>query len=322
MLALSFLSFLSTVIINQLVPPENVFVRSLAAVNYSVIIVIFTKFAFYTSRKSNFKIMLVIVIILRAIHFTEMNLLGFVTPSYVPIPAEDLGWYYFHVLMIASQLTVALSWLSYSAFKAYTASTRERVEPWVRNRYLIVGFSNFFYIFLSFSFFLIPTDGLAYAGPNALLADAVILPVLFTYVVLSTLTWVMPDWFKKILNAGQALTTLGKDSELFHEVSPSIADRVITKPELMKVLDYLGNKLAIMIKKSPGAAKGLLFISIEKELGEFGLYVIKLENLLRVVNNSLKQIMKEMHIDDADKIAADLNDEILKNQSVIFMMSV
>jgi hypothetical protein len=321
-LSLGFLSFLSTIIINELVPPSNVLARSIAAANYAILIILFTKHAFYKGRKSPFKIVLLVTVVIRILHFIEMNLLGHVAPSNVPIPVEKLGEYYFHLIMLSSQLVISFGWLSIAAFRAFLASKNETVEPWVRSRYAIVGISNALYAILSFAFFLVPTDGLTFASPDAIAANIIIPPIVVSYGALSLLSWVMPGWFRQILNAGQPLTKYSENREMFTNVPTEIQDRVITMPELMKVIDYLGDKLATMIRKAPSAAKGLWLMAIDKELGEFGLYTIRLPNLLKVTNNSLKTFLKDMGIDGAEAIVAKLAGEIIKNQSVFLMMAV
>jgi len=320
-LSLGLLSFLSTLLTNGLLPTNDYFWRAFAAANYSVLIVLFTKFAFYKGKKSPFKAIFVATLSIRIVHFIEMNVLHYVCPSFVPISADRLGGYYFHLVMLTSQLVIAFGWLSFAAFKEYVASKSETVEPWVRHRYVIVGLSNAFYGIMSFAYFLIPTDGLAFASPNALAANIVIPPLIVGYGILSFLAWVMPGWFKRLLNEGKPVAKLTESHEIFSEIAGDIKDRVIPTPELVKVIDYLGGKLAAMIKRPAGAAKGLFLMAIDKELGEFGLYTISLNNLLKVTKNSLKEVMKGIGIENAESIVAELADEIVKNQSMFLMIA-
>jgi hypothetical protein len=322
LLSLALLSFFSTLLTNGFLPPDDYFWRALAAANYSVLIVLFTKHAFYKNKKSPFNFVFVATLSIRIVHFIEMNLLHYVSPSYVPISAARLGGYYFHLVMLTSQLVIAFGWLSVAAFKEYAAFRSEAVEPWVRNRYVIIGISHALYAAMSFAYFIIPTDGLAFGSPDALAANIVIPPLVASYGVLSFLAWTMPGWFKRLLNAGKPVAKMTESHEIFSDVSIEIKDRVIPTPELMKVIDFLGGKLATMLKKNPGAAKGLFLMAIDKELGKFGLYTISLNNLLKVTNNSLKVILKGVGIDNADAIVAELANEIVKNQSVFLMMAV
>ncbi len=320
-LSLGLLSFFSTLLTNVFSPPDDYFWRALAAANYSVLIVLFTKYAFYKDKKSPFKVVFVATLSIRIVHCIEMNVLHYVSPSYLPISADRLGGYYFHLVLLTSQLVSAFGWLSWAAFKEYAASKSEAVEPWVRNRYAAIGVSHAMYAIMSFAYFLIPTDGLAFGSPDALAANVVIPPLIVGYGVLSLLAWTMPGWFKRLLNAGKPVANLTESHEIFSDITSEIKDRVIPTPELVKVIDYLGNKLAAMIKKPPGAAKGLFLMAIDKQLGEFGLYTIHLNNLLKVTSNFLKEIIKGLGIEDADAIVAELADEIVKNQSVFLMMA-
>lgn len=321
-LAIAYISFLIPVLLEALLPPEDILVESIAALNFPIFIILFTKFAFYEKQKSKFKYIITIAIILRGIHFTEINIFGFVSPPLVPVPPDRLWAYYFHVSLVAIQISIALAWLAFAAIKAYNDSRNEKVEIWVKKRYLFVGISNLLYAVISFSYFFFPTDGLAYASPNALVADAVVVPLHLVYVILNMFAWLMPNWFKRYLNGGHALIEFDKDAEMLRDLSPSISEQVLTTPELMKAIDYLGAKLAKLINQSPDAAKGLFLVAIEKEFGEFGLHVLKIDNLLRVVNNSLKQMLLDLHVEEPDKIVVSLSDEIFKNQSLFLMIAL
>ncbi|HME55038.1 MAG TPA: hypothetical protein VKM55_22725 [Candidatus Lokiarchaeia archaeon] len=77
-----------------------------------------------------------------------------------------------------------------------------------------------------------------------------------------------------------------------------------------------------MIQKSPSAAKGLIFLSIEKEFGEFGLYRSNVSNLIQIVKNSLKNMLVDLGVKDVDSIVIRLVEEIVNNQSLLFMITI
>ncbi len=322
LLSLALLSFLVTTIAVELLTSENILARSLVVANYSIIIVLFTKYAFYKNKKSPFKLVLILSLAIRVVNIIEMNIFRYVVPSPIAILPEQLPTYYFHMTVLAIQLAIAFGWLSLAAFREYAAVKTEAVDPWVRKRYLVIGISHTFFAILSIVYYLIPTDGLGYASPDAIAANLFIPPFVVSYAVFSLLAWVMPDWFKRVLNAGKPVTSTSDIPEVFKDVPKEIKDRVIVAPELMKVIDFLGDKLSAMIKKPPGAAKGLFLMAIDRELGEVGLYAISLSNLLKVTNNSLKEILKAMGIENTDAVIAELASDIIKNQSVLLMMAV
>ncbi|HME56360.1 MAG TPA: hypothetical protein VKM55_29445 [Candidatus Lokiarchaeia archaeon] len=322
MLVFAFITFLTTEIINGFVAPGNNLVRSLTSVLYPIFIIIYTKMFFYVGKKSKFKMVLVIVVTLRVIEFIETNISGYAVPTYQSVPPDRYGLYYFHVIVVVAQLCVSFSWLSWASFKAYSQSKQEKVELWVRKRYLLIGVSNALYVFGAFAFFIEPIDGLAYASPNGLASDIVIPTLVMGYFILSTLAFVVPSWFKHLLNSRQVLKKVGKDDELFQDISPAIVDQAMNSSQVLHAIDYLGGKLAVMIDKKPDAAKGFIMMAIEKETGELGLSVLRLDNLLRVVNNSLKQMMIDFHIDGYDYIVTKLSDEIVKNQSLFLMIAL
>ncbi len=320
--SLAMLSLLFSILVNALVQVDNRLVQSLFALNTPILIVLFTKLAFYKNKKSSFKIVFSITFSIKIVHFIEMIAFGYMVPSTVPIPGSQLGTYYFHALIVTSLIAIAFSWLAIAAYKSYKALRTEHVDAWVRNRLAAISISNAWIALSSLAYLLYPTDGLAQASPDALAANLINIPSVIAWAILNVLVWIMPDWLKRLLNAGQPILTSSENRNLFSDVPSEIKDRVITTPALVKVIDYLGDKLAVMIKKNTGAAKGLFLMAIDKELGEFGLYNTSLSNLLKVTNNSLKNLLKDMGIDSADTIVAKLADEIVKNQSVFLMMAV
>lgn len=321
-LSAAMLSFFSTILVNIVFPPDMIFPRSVAAANYAIFLVLFTKHAFYKDKKSIFKIVSTTVVILRAVHFTEMNLLGFAAPSYIPITPSQLGWYYFHLVVLTSQLAIAFSWLGFAALNEHVAMKAETVEPWVRNRYLVIGTAYALFAIASLAYFIVPTDGLALGSPDAFLANVIIVPTVVAHSALSLLAWTMPGWFKRLLNAGKPSRAAPERQEIFEAVSKDVQDRAITTPELMNVIDYIGGKLASKLNKSPGAVKGLFLMAIDKELGELGLYTVNLSKLILVTNNSLKNLLMDIGIDGAEAIVADLARDLVKNQSLLLMMSI
>lgn len=319
-LALVFGDYIATVGLNETLPPELLLIRDFIVIDYPIFIIIFTKLAFYLNRKSWFTAALGADIFLRVVHFYLTTTYRFTIPTYVPIPNDLLGVYYFQALIVSLQLVVAFTFLSFASFQAYHEVNHGSVDPWVRKRYLFIGASNLIFIAASFVSFLFPTDGLSYASPHALVADIVYPPIILSYTVILYLTWVMPSWFKTVLN-GREATRPDFRIELPPEVPQELATQAVTMPVAMRGINFLGEKLGPMMSITPAAAKGLLFVAIEHELGLLGIYDFTYEKLTRVVGHSLRQILVDMGIDNADGIVDEISTEILKNQSLFLMMA-
>ena len=115
-LAFTFLAFIIANIVNIVINQSYVLFRSLIAVWYPILLIIFTKLSFYIGKKSKFKFVISVAISLHVIQVIEMNLFGFSVPSFQLIHSDSLWIYYFHVMLVVSQLCVSFSWLFWASF--------------------------------------------------------------------------------------------------------------------------------------------------------------------------------------------------------------
>lgn len=88
----------------------------------------------------------------------------------------------------------------------------------------------------------------------------------------------------------------------------------------MEIIRYLGDILAKCIGISPTAARGLLKLSIKDELGPFTDFEqINYGDLLKVINQSLKNRLIKLNFEDFKNIVQLLLNELTNNQSLITM---
>ncbi len=73
-----------------------------------------------------------------------------------------------------------------------------------------------------------------------------------------------------------------------------------------------------MIDKSPSAAKGLLLVSI----GEENLGTINSFSLNQAITTTLKSKLETLNLTNANEITDNLSREIVKNQSLFFIISI
>jgi hypothetical protein len=88
------------------------------------------------------------------------------------------------------------------------------------------------------------------------------------------------------------------------------------------LVSYLGDYLAKLIGKSPSAVKGLILLSIQSELGEGVIYVMKLKQISTVINGALKRRLESMGIDKVGEIVNNLSSKMIEDQSLLMMLAI
>jgi predicted DNA-binding antitoxin AbrB/MazE fold protein len=91
----------------------------------------------------------------------------------------------------------------------------------------------------------------------------------------------------------------------------------------MEIIRILGDKIAEKVNISPPAARGLLRLAIKDQLGPFKpLNQIDLKDFKLVIENSLKQRLKNLEISNNDKVIESIIEELKKLQSLITMENI
>ena len=132
--------------------------------------------------------------------------------------------------------------------------------------------------------------------------------------IASFIAWFMPNRIKQstlIEKQGVANATFGET-----------VTQKLGKAAVMAVIDYLGDKLAILIDKSPDAAKGLLLLSIDEAEKATNTASADFKTLHDAVVVNLKNRLEQIGISDVKQIVNELADYLVKNQSLFVMLSL
>ncbi|MBN2151445.1 MAG: hypothetical protein JW839_08370 [Candidatus Lokiarchaeota archaeon] len=87
---------------------------------------------------------------------------------------------------------------------------------------------------------------------------------------------------------------------------PRTATEPISKDLFVREVDFIGELLSKHIDKPPNACKGLFILCVAAELGDDAMYLMKADDLPRIINGSLKERLKVLKVGDVDKIIQDL----------------
>nr|MDO8113002.1 hypothetical protein [Candidatus Sigynarchaeota archaeon] len=278
-----------------------------------LVIVFFVRDTFFKNTKSFFKLIFLI-----AAAFTILT----ITVKIIRIIIGDPPFFYLlNQLLLLVVFAVSYAWFAHSSVKSFLRMRKNSsIEPWIRKRYrLLTGSSIATMCTTVPSLFMGGTEN--FYTINGFFVVLFIVSDLLVFSSLNYLCWIMPAWFKKRINEGILL----EDEARFVEFSVPATDRLkkaLTNRETMAIVDYLGNVLASLIKKSAPAAKGLLLMAIDTEFGDWDMQILDYSDLNKVISQSLKAKLEQLGFNDASTITSRLADELRNNQSLLVMMTV
>ncbi len=85
---------------------------------------------------------------------------------------------------------------------------------------------------------------------------------------------------------------------------------------------FIGNLLAPRIETSPGAAKGLLLLAVQKWQETSGKPAINFLEFRDVISTTLKSRLATVNVREPDTIVTELLAEVTRNQYMIIMMII
>jgi hypothetical protein len=168
-----------------------------------IFLLFFIKSTFYKESKMSFRIVLIITIILNIIDTTLRLLFSFKIPPTSPINPLEIPYYYLLVATVSIQLTISIFWLSYAELSMFKRIIKYNLEPWVKKRYLILGFSSAFFLLNGFILPLLPIEGAYEILPFTIIVAISI----FVFSIGNLIGWVMPKKLKKYLNRNYVKTS-------------------------------------------------------------------------------------------------------------------
>ncbi len=91
----------------------------------------------------------------------------------------------------------------------------------------------------------------------------------------------------------------------------------------LEIINFLGELLSKRIGISPPAARGLIKLAIKDQMGPFSpLESLSFINLKQVLENSLKDRLIKINVDNIPILIEELVEQLTKNQSLMVMDSI
>jgi hypothetical protein len=279
--------------------------------------------AFFAGRKSPFKVLIPIAL---AIAVT-LVCIGFVrdaTPQGT-IAYDQIRWMHtvFSALqfMLGGSCQMVISLLEFNKQRKYRS-----VLPHVIYRYLFFGLSGILMMAQAVSDVIWTYLDLT-SDAGYVIASLFNTLVSLGYSITLFLTWVMPSWFARYLDrhsmSSETIKAPGvQEIEGLSQDSRKNLDKILTSRETMAIIEYLGNFLARAIGRSPAAAKGLLLTALEAEKESMAAPFLSVMDFKRLITRSLLTRLNLLQVPDSANIVKQLEDRMVKDQSLLVMLAI
>ncbi len=168
----------------------------------NICLILFTKYTFYQDRKSSFKIILSLVVILKFLNFLLTLYIPFEIPMRMELTNEQIPYYYLYLSMISIIILLSELWLAYSSLNYYKSVKNISIEPWIKKRYLIIGICTLILSSEGIVWLFMPWTTEGYYNPQGLIVGFIVIIVFVTFSVGSVIGWMMPQKLRNYFNKG------------------------------------------------------------------------------------------------------------------------
>ncbi|MBN2152776.1 MAG: hypothetical protein JW839_15095 [Candidatus Lokiarchaeota archaeon] len=297
------------------------------------LVMLFTKYTYHQHQKTRFPILFGFAMCLRIIVGILVIVYNFDIPATRALGGIELAMYLVYLVCGASLILIGYGWLVYSAWSALKESKKsESVPDWFkfRNKWIAIAFT--LYLVGPVPWFLFPVDGsgigsIASGSPGAILSLFLVIPAYFSF-IFNAIAWITPRFIITRFG-GTAVTHTSTHQEILSEIStlgknldPALSEKILNHRGVMDLVNFLGDYLAKLIGKPSNAVKGLILISIQSQFSDDAIYIFRLNQIMEVINGTLKARLMALNIPDVDGIVTALSEKIVNEQSVLLMMAL
>ncbi len=286
--------------------------RILLSPPVAIFILPFVQATFYRKKSSKYKHLLAISIVL----FAYSSAARFEWQFFMQEQGPD-AFYYSYLVAILAIFVLCYGWFLAECTKTYRKiAASQGIEPWVKFRYILLGFSCAFAIATAVFPVLYPSHETFHEQAAVMKMVMAVSNLLFS--ITSMFAWFMPAHTKRYLNAR------GLGHGVMLAKSPTGApDNTISgklgSALVMSIIEHLGNRLAPRINKSPGAVKGLLLVSIEAAEKQHEVAGVDFTILHDAIVEEVKKRLEQLGIPNVPDIIAELTHDVVDVQSLLIV---
>jgi len=310
--------------------PGKYIIRGLLDFDDVLFIIVFTKITYHLGKKSHFMTFFLIVLAIRV--FVGVLVIGFQfdIPNTWKLAGSYLAIYEVYLACGSFMTWVGYGWLVWSAFSAIKQRSDQQFPSWFRFRNECIGIGYAFFLVFPLGWFLYQTNGTGYQETSLGTIVLLILAIpTFASLLFNAVAWITPrfilDRFDREHNMDRAALKREISEAVETEekaLDAAVSEKVLNQRGILDLIGYLGDYLATLIDKPPNAAKGLIFVSIVSQLGDPAAYVMRLKQILEVINGTLLARLNAMNVKNPDEIVKKMRDKIVDDQSMLIMMAI
>ncbi len=300
-------------------------VRAFVSLDYPVFLVWFVRHVYTRTPSSRRQstIVFIAILSLKAVHAIGVILFGVSIPAREPVSDALLVPFCLHAATSISMVSLSFAWYAVNSYKAYHESMLRRAPRWVIKRNRFVMLSAVMYVFVPLTWLLFPIDDAGFSSPLYFIPSTVALIAVILFIILTFLGWVAPEWFKRILDKDyMRQTELANRMDVHEQDDEGIwqAAQAYTSSEIIGIVDYIGQNVATVTKRSPAAMKGLLLLAINTQLHDEAVYHASFSEIERVVKGSFKDLLTQSGVEDPEAITSKVLDFLAKNKANLMMI--
>jgi hypothetical protein len=166
----------------------------------NICLVIFTKYTFFREKKSSFIFLLVSLIIVKIIDFVLKLYIPFSIPLSFVLEPVEIPFFYLYVTVSSLSILLSYPWLGLTALKYYKSIKPKEMEPWIKIRYKLIGYSSLIMLINGILYFLFPIETYSWEQLYPFIIGLLITINTTIFSISNLIAWIMPQRLKDYLN--------------------------------------------------------------------------------------------------------------------------
>lgn len=163
-------------------------------------LILFTYYTFHREKKNILWIFVLMFIILKLTDFLLLYHFRFSIPMTEELQSGQVPLYYLNLAVVASVILLSNLWLGISSLSYYSKIRNEKIKPWIKFRYFIVGMASIILSANGVAYLFMPPEVNGFSEPGAIIIGIIILLNSLIFSFSSIIAWVMPEWLKEFID--------------------------------------------------------------------------------------------------------------------------
>ena len=166
----------------------------------NISLLFFTKLTFFRDRKSAFTYLLALLILAKIIDVILKLYIPFSIPLSFVITPSEVPYFYLYLSLTSLSILLSYPWLGFTALRYYHSIKAREIEPWIKIRYKLIGYSSLIITINSILYLLMPINTYDWEQLNSFIIGLFITIDTTIFSLANLLAWVIPKKLKNYFN--------------------------------------------------------------------------------------------------------------------------